>query len=54
MRPEKLTGLYVEERGKLKGHRAGRRKLSHLGIELRRLLGIVRVSILDKNVNGLA
>jgi hypothetical protein len=54
MRPEKLTGLYVEERGKLKGYRTGRRQLSHFGIELRRLRGMFRVRILDENVNGLA
>ena len=53
MRLEKLTGLYVEERGKLTGHRAGRRKFSHLGIELRRFLGIFSVWILDENVNCL-
>ena len=54
MRHKKLTGLYVEERGKLKGHRAGRRKLSHFGIELRRFLGIFRVWTLNENVNCLA
>ncbi len=54
MRPEKITGLYVEERGKLKGHGAGWRKLSYLGVELRRFLGILRVWILDENVNCLA
>ena len=54
MRHKKLTGLYIEERGKLTSHRAGRRKFSHFGIELRRFLGIFRVWPLDENVNGLA
>ena len=54
MRPKKLTGLYVEERGKLKGHSAGRHELSHLGIELSRLLEIFRVWTLDENVDRLA
>jgi hypothetical protein len=54
MRYKKFPCLYVKERGKLTGHRAGRRKFSHLGIEIRRFLGIFSVRILDKNVNGLA
>jgi hypothetical protein len=54
MRHKKLTCLYVEERGKLKGHRAGWRKFSHFGIELRRFLGIFRVGTLNENVNCLA
>jgi hypothetical protein len=54
MRRKKFTCLYVEERGKLTGYSAGRRKLSYLGIELRRFLGIFRVCILDENVDGLA
>ena len=54
MRRKKFTCLYVEKRGKLTGHSAGRRKVSHFGIELRRLLGIFRVWTLDENVNGLA
>ena len=41
------------ERGKLERHRACRRKLSHLRIQLRRLPGIVRVWIFDKDVDGL-
>ena len=53
MRHKKLTCLYVEERGKLKCHGACRSKLSHLGIKLRGLLGIVRVWSLKKNVDGL-
>ena len=54
MRHKKLACLYVEERGKLKSHRARRRKFSHFGIELRRFLGIFRVWIFDKNLDGLA
>jgi hypothetical protein len=46
--------LYVEERSKLKGHSAGRGKFSHLGIELRKFLGIFRVRTLDESINCLA
>jgi hypothetical protein len=54
MRCKKFTCLYVEERGKPTGHSAGRRKLSYLGIELRRLVGVFRVRVLNENVDGLA